>query len=273
MTEYASRGDPRRSMELLWGAGQAPTAARSRVSTSPTIVAAAIELADADGLAAVSMRRRRRAAREERDGAVHLRPGQGRTARPDARHRLRRAADRATRSTPGGGPPSRRRPATAGRSTSATRGCCRSSGARPCSVPARSTLYESPAAPVRRPRADRRRDDARGRRRRRFRPRRGQGGVRRAHGRAGDRRQRRRLVERPLAVPRARCPPTCGRRGTRRSSRLSEEHAFDQLDRPDDEHPVHWCRTPSTRSSSGCSASSTASSTTSTRSGTASDTQ
>ena len=57
MTEYASRGDPRRSMELLWGAGQAPTRGPKPGLDVATIVAAAIELADADGLAAVSMRR------------------------------------------------------------------------------------------------------------------------------------------------------------------------------------------------------------------------
>jgi AcrR family transcriptional regulator len=57
MTEYVSRGDPRRSMELLWGAGQAPTRGPKPGLDVATIVAAAIELADAEGLAAVSMRR------------------------------------------------------------------------------------------------------------------------------------------------------------------------------------------------------------------------
>jgi AcrR family transcriptional regulator len=57
MTEYASRGDPKRSMELLWGAAQAPTRGPKPGLDVPTIVAAAIELADAEGLPAVSMRR------------------------------------------------------------------------------------------------------------------------------------------------------------------------------------------------------------------------
>ena len=57
MTEYASRGDPRRSMELLWGAGVAPTRGPKPGLDVATIVAAAIELADAEGLGAVSMRR------------------------------------------------------------------------------------------------------------------------------------------------------------------------------------------------------------------------
>ena len=57
MTEYASRGDPKRSMELLWGAAQAPTRGPKPGLDVTTIVAAAIELADAEGLGAVSMRR------------------------------------------------------------------------------------------------------------------------------------------------------------------------------------------------------------------------
>ena len=53
MTEYASRGDPRRSMELLWGAAQAPTRGPKPGLDVATIVAAAIELAELDGLGAV----------------------------------------------------------------------------------------------------------------------------------------------------------------------------------------------------------------------------
>jgi AcrR family transcriptional regulator len=57
MAEYASRGDPRRSMTLLWGRAKAPTRGPKPGLTVDGIVAAAIELADAEGLAAVSMRR------------------------------------------------------------------------------------------------------------------------------------------------------------------------------------------------------------------------
>ena len=57
MTEYASRGDHRRTMELLWGVGATATRGPRPGLELATIVATAIELADADGLAAVSMRK------------------------------------------------------------------------------------------------------------------------------------------------------------------------------------------------------------------------
>ena len=57
MTEYTGTGDPARSMELLWGtrppSGRGPRPAL----TVPRIVEAAVALADAEGLAALSMRR------------------------------------------------------------------------------------------------------------------------------------------------------------------------------------------------------------------------
>jgi AcrR family transcriptional regulator len=56
MTEYASRGDPRRSINLLWGRTKAPTRGPKPGLTVEAIVTAAIELADEEGLAAVSMR-------------------------------------------------------------------------------------------------------------------------------------------------------------------------------------------------------------------------
>jgi AcrR family transcriptional regulator len=56
MTEYASRGDPRRSMALLWGRCEPPTRGPRPGLSVDEIVAAAVELADASGLAAVSMR-------------------------------------------------------------------------------------------------------------------------------------------------------------------------------------------------------------------------
>jgi len=66
-TEYSGSGDPRRSIELLWGRGPGPEARRGpgpearrgprpRFS-GPEIVAVAVAIADAEGLAAVSMRR------------------------------------------------------------------------------------------------------------------------------------------------------------------------------------------------------------------------
>ena len=55
---YGGRGDPVRSMELLWGVGQAPRSRGPKQGlTVERIVQAGIEIADAEGLAAVSMRR------------------------------------------------------------------------------------------------------------------------------------------------------------------------------------------------------------------------
>jgi AcrR family transcriptional regulator len=57
MTEYASRGDHRRTMELLWGVATTTTRGPKPRLEITTIVTTAIELADAEGLAAVSMRK------------------------------------------------------------------------------------------------------------------------------------------------------------------------------------------------------------------------
>lgn len=57
MTEYAGRGDPRRSMTLLWGTGEPPGRGPKPGLTVDGITAAAIEVADAEGLSALSMRR------------------------------------------------------------------------------------------------------------------------------------------------------------------------------------------------------------------------
>jgi AcrR family transcriptional regulator len=54
--EYAGSGDPARSLALLWRAPGAGRAGRSGL-TVDRIVAAAIEVADAEGLGALSMRR------------------------------------------------------------------------------------------------------------------------------------------------------------------------------------------------------------------------
>jgi AcrR family transcriptional regulator len=56
-TEYAGRGDPARSMALLWGAQKAPRRGPKPGLSVERIIRAAIELADAEGLAALSMRR------------------------------------------------------------------------------------------------------------------------------------------------------------------------------------------------------------------------
>ena len=55
--EFASRGDPRRTLELLWGVDQPSTRGPRPGLDVATIVRAAIELADVDGLGAVSMRK------------------------------------------------------------------------------------------------------------------------------------------------------------------------------------------------------------------------
>ena len=54
---YASSGDPQRTMRLLWGVADAPTRGPKPALTVEDIVRAAVELADAEGLAAVSMRK------------------------------------------------------------------------------------------------------------------------------------------------------------------------------------------------------------------------
>src|SRR5918999_541648 len=55
--EYLGRGEARRSMDLLWGRSQPATRGPKAALDAATIVRAAIELADAEGLEAVSMRR------------------------------------------------------------------------------------------------------------------------------------------------------------------------------------------------------------------------
>lgn len=57
MTEFAGSGDARRSMELLWGRSTPPTRGPKQGLTPESIAAAAVALADAEGLAAVSMRK------------------------------------------------------------------------------------------------------------------------------------------------------------------------------------------------------------------------
>jgi AcrR family transcriptional regulator len=56
-TEYAGVGDARRSMDLLWGNRDSPTRGPKPGLSVATIVAAAIEVADAEGLSALSMRK------------------------------------------------------------------------------------------------------------------------------------------------------------------------------------------------------------------------
>jgi AcrR family transcriptional regulator len=56
-TEYSGSGDPKRSMDLLWGVREAPRRGPRPRLTVEAITRAAIELADAEGLAALSMRR------------------------------------------------------------------------------------------------------------------------------------------------------------------------------------------------------------------------
>jgi AcrR family transcriptional regulator len=56
-TETSGSGDVSRSLELLWGTGERPSRGPKPGLTLDRIVTAAVELADAEGLAAVSMRR------------------------------------------------------------------------------------------------------------------------------------------------------------------------------------------------------------------------
>jgi AcrR family transcriptional regulator len=57
VTEYASRGDPERTLRLLWGRAAEPTRGPKQGLELDTVVAAAVEIADTEGLAAVSMRK------------------------------------------------------------------------------------------------------------------------------------------------------------------------------------------------------------------------
>ena len=56
-TAYSGGGDPARSIELLWGLQEAPRRGPKPRFSVPQITQAAIELADAEGLTALSMRR------------------------------------------------------------------------------------------------------------------------------------------------------------------------------------------------------------------------
>jgi AcrR family transcriptional regulator len=56
-TEYTGGGDPVRTLALLWGTQEKPSRGPKPALTVERIVQAAIEIADADGLAALSMRR------------------------------------------------------------------------------------------------------------------------------------------------------------------------------------------------------------------------
>jgi AcrR family transcriptional regulator len=57
VTEYSGGGDPTISMQLLWGTREAPTRGPKRALDVPRIVAAAIRVADAQGLTLLSMRK------------------------------------------------------------------------------------------------------------------------------------------------------------------------------------------------------------------------
>lgn len=56
-TEYSGSGDPTRTMELLWGVRGRPRRGPKPRLTTEQITRAAIEVADAEGLSALSMRR------------------------------------------------------------------------------------------------------------------------------------------------------------------------------------------------------------------------
>ena len=56
-TEHSGGGDPRRTITLLWGIGKGPTRGPKPALSVGRIAGAAIEVADADGMGALSMRR------------------------------------------------------------------------------------------------------------------------------------------------------------------------------------------------------------------------
>jgi AcrR family transcriptional regulator len=55
--EYSGSGDPAKSLELLWGLQAKPTRGPKPALTVEQVVAAALKIADAEGLAAMSIRR------------------------------------------------------------------------------------------------------------------------------------------------------------------------------------------------------------------------
>ena len=72
--EYGGRGDPARSLELLWAPRRAPRRGPKPGLSVERIVRAAVEVADADGLPALSMPARRHRTGSRRYVALHLRP-------------------------------------------------------------------------------------------------------------------------------------------------------------------------------------------------------
>jgi AcrR family transcriptional regulator len=56
-TEYSGSGDPTKSLELLWGLQTRPTRGPTPALTVEQVVATAVRIADAEGLAAMSIRR------------------------------------------------------------------------------------------------------------------------------------------------------------------------------------------------------------------------
>ena len=56
-TEYSGSGDPARTLELLWGVQTPPKRGPKPALTVPGVVRAAVDIADAEGLAAMSIRR------------------------------------------------------------------------------------------------------------------------------------------------------------------------------------------------------------------------
>ena len=56
-TEHSGSGDVSRSLELLWGLGERPSRGPKPGLTLDRIVTAAVAVADAEGLGALSMRR------------------------------------------------------------------------------------------------------------------------------------------------------------------------------------------------------------------------
>jgi AcrR family transcriptional regulator len=56
-TEYSGSGDPKKSLDLLWGLQAKPTRGPKPALTVEQVVATAVRIADAEGLAAMSIRR------------------------------------------------------------------------------------------------------------------------------------------------------------------------------------------------------------------------
>ena len=233
--QHASSGDPQRTMKLLWGVADAPTRGPKPALTVEDIVRAAVELADAEGLAAVSMRKVAERLGKSAMSLYSYVPGKAELL--DLMIDRTSPSSRVTYSaSPDGVRRSSAMPATRGDTSNATRGWSRSRAPAPCSARTSSTATRrdspcSTASDLRRPRSSRRLLHSMGCSAGRPRSSRRLAAAEQATGQSDDDwwTERSPLLDTLSEDIWDKRYPV--------SSRLGAEHAFDQLDRPDDSTP------------------------------------